>query len=113
MNMQILKATEGTRHYIDLAGEIDAYTAPKLKEELMPLAEQKRQTIVVDLSKVTYLDSTGLGIFVGALKKSHQNESEVILKNLTERVERLFTITGLNEIFTIQRDNVLKKGEEK
>lgn len=84
-----------------------------MREELIPLAEQKRQTIIVDLSKVTYLDSTGLGIFVAALKKSHQNHSEVILKNMTARVERLFSITGLDEVFTIRRDNVAEKGEEK
>lgn len=113
MNMQIKKTTAGTIHYLDLAGEIDAYTASKLREELLPLVEQKRQTIIVDLSKVTYLDSTGLGIFVGALKKSRRHQSKMILKNLTARVQRLFDITGLDEIFTIQRDNAVEKGEEK
>lgn len=110
MNMQIKKTTEGTTHYIELVGEIDAYTVPKLQEELMPLAEQNKQTIIVDLSEVTYLDSTGLGILVGTLKKSHKHQSEVILKNMTKRVQRLFDITGLDEIFTIQQDSVAKKG---
>lgn len=106
MNLQVKKTTEGTKHYIEVVGEIDAYTAPKLRAEIIPLAEQQNHIIIVDMSEVTYLDSTGLGVFVGAFKTANKHQSEVILKNMTNRVRRLFDITGLDEIFTIQQDDV-------
>lgn len=105
MNLKVKKVSEGTKHYLEVAGELDAYTAPELRQKLIPLVEQKGHTLIVDLSDVTYMDSTGLGVFVGAIKAEKRHQSEVILKNMTERVRRLFDITGLDEIMTIQHDD--------
>lgn len=106
MNIKVRKVSEGTKHYLEVAGEVDAFTAPELREKVIPLTEKRENTVIVDLSDVTYMDSTGLGVFVGAIKAAKKNQSEVILKNMTERVRRLFAITGLDEIITIQQDDV-------
>ncbi len=110
MNFNVKELTEGTKHYLEVSGELDAYTAPELREKLMPLVERSGHTIVVDLSEVTYMDSTGLGVFVGAIKAENKHRSKVILKNMTKRVRRLFDITGLDEIITIQQDEA-KEGK--
>jgi anti-sigma B factor antagonist len=90
-------------------GEVDAYTAPRLNERLAPLVlSGETPKVTVDLERVSYMDSTGIGIFIGALKASKQSGCQLLLQNVTPRVERLFRITGLHEIIPI----TLAKGEE-
>nr|WP_239588293.1 STAS domain-containing protein [Gracilibacillus alcaliphilus] len=92
-----------------LIGEIDAYTAPSLKETILPLTEQANKTVVVDLEQVNYMDSTGLGVFIGALKSANEHQSELRLTSLQDRVRRLFDITGLDSIITI--DSTVRGGD--
>ncbi len=82
-------------------GEIDAFTAPKLRDELVPLAEKEGVPLVIDLGEVGYIDSTGLGVFIGVLKLTRRNNNTLKLVGLNDRVKRLFTITGLHEIIDI------------
>lgn len=96
---------------VELRGEIDIYTAPKLKESLIPLTEQSGHTICVDLKEVTYLDSTGLGIFIHALKSATKNKSHLKIIRAKDRVLRLFEVTGLNEIMTIQTEDEVNTGD--
>ncbi|WP_027964891.1 STAS domain-containing protein [Halalkalibacillus halophilus] len=86
---------------LKLSGEIDAYTAPQLKEKLLGYVKEYDE-VQVDLEKVNYMDSTGLGVFISALKTSKENESKFKLINLQENVYRLFNITGLNEVIDIE-----------
>ncbi|EMG26866.1 anti-anti-sigma factor (antagonist of RsbW) [Listeria fleischmannii 1991] len=83
-------------------GEIDAYTAPKLKEALEVFQDKSHFSLKVDLTEVGYMDSTGLGVFVGLFKNLRTNESELILVGLSERLYRLFEITGLSDIIEIK-----------
>src|SRR5699024_12812401 len=86
---------------VKLSGEIDVYTAPELKDILLPLVEKENNNIEVCFSDVEYMDSTGLGIFINALKSSQTYNSRMELVNLTDRVLRLFTISGLDEIIDL------------
>ncbi|GAJ99556.1 STAS domain-containing protein [Geomicrobium sp. JCM 19055] len=94
-----LKEANGKKLYV--AGEIDAYTAPQLKEALSQLTSRDQGITVVDLEGVDYIDSTGLGIFVGALKDTHSHEGQFKIVSLNSRVKRLFSITGLDEVMDI------------
>ncbi|TLS34912.1 STAS domain-containing protein [Pseudalkalibacillus caeni] len=102
MNLQIKQEDQDNIHELSLSGEVDAFTAPQLREKLMPLTEKEGETIVVKLANVNYMDSTGLGVFVGALKSSKQNNSTLKLTGMTSRVHRLFEITGLDEVIDIE-----------
>lgn len=95
---------------LTVKGEIDVYTAPKLREKLLSLCEREGHKVVVDLSEVSYMDSTGLGVFIGAYKASQNVGSEFSLSGLTPRVARLFEITGLNELITIE--NLQAQGDD-
>ncbi|WP_138419019.1 STAS domain-containing protein [Aquibacillus sediminis] len=109
MNLDIKTTEIGASHYIvSLFGEIDAYTAPQLKDTLLSLIEKQGQLIEVDLQQVNYMDSTGLGVFISALKSTKENGGEVRLIHLQERVRRLFTITGLDSVITI--DSTVRGG---
>jgi len=110
MNLQIdiEKGSELTTVF--LSGEIDIYTAPKLKEQMIRLLEEPGTTVEVDLEDVGYMDSTGIGTFVNALKVSNMNGSHLRLVNMQDRVLRLFSITGLDEIMDINA--AIKGGQE-
>ncbi|MBM7554398.1 STAS domain-containing protein [Thalassobacillus pellis] len=101
MNLTIDVTNKEHKSIVALSGEIDAFTAPKLKENLLPLTKEEGQTIEVDLQNVNYMDSTGLGVFISALKSTKEHGSELKLVHMQERVHRLFKITGLTEIMNI------------
>lgn len=84
-----------------LSGEVDVYSAPKLRDTIKKLVEEGRFRIVVDLEHVAFLDSTGLGVLVGGLKrvKHHQGDLGIICRQ--ERILRIFRITGLTKVFNI------------
>lgn len=93
--------TEGETTVLDVAGEVDVYTAPKLREKLVELVSDGHYTIVVDMTKVEFLDSTGLGVLVGGLKRvrSHNGALELVCNQ--ERILKIFRITGLTKVFPI------------
>ncbi|KKI92198.1 hypothetical protein WQ54_10255 [Bacillus sp. SA1-12] len=101
MNIKIDIENLDDKEMVLVAGEIDAYTAPRLRETLIPLAEKPNPNIIVNLKQVSYMDSTGLGVFVGLLKVIRKNNGQLNLIELSDRLERLFSITGLNDIIDI------------
>jgi anti-sigma B factor antagonist len=101
MNITIDKQDNQEKIFVVVGGEIDAYTAPKLREELVSIAEGQNKTLVINLKDVSYIDSTGLGVFIGIYKLLKQNDGELKLINLSARLERLFEITGLSNIIDI------------
>lgn len=101
MNINVDINNIGDQTIVSVAGEIDAYTAPKLREAILPLAEDSNPNLTINLKDVSYMDSTGLGVFVGLLKSVRKNNGQLNLVELSDRLERLFTITGLSDIIDI------------
>ncbi|MED3552421.1 anti-sigma factor antagonist [Cytobacillus praedii] len=101
MNISIETKEKDQLITVNISGEIDAYTAPKLRESLFQLAEKKESIIIINLSGVTYMDSTGLGVFVGVFKNIRSNNGQLKLLGLSSRLMRLFEITGLSTIMDI------------
>ncbi|WP_240377438.1 STAS domain-containing protein [Bacillus piscicola] len=100
-----LRTVEGKgRKVLYVGGEIDAHTAPQLKDEIIPLTEEQETKVIVDLTNVNYIDSTGLGVFIGALKSAKNHNSKLELTGLNDRIKRLFSITGLDEVMNIDED---------
>lgn len=104
MNLTIDVSTVNDVVKLKVTGEVDVYTVEKLKDQLIPLTEEKGQIIEVDLANTTYLDSTGLGVFINAYKSSEEHESTLKLVHVKDRILRLFTVTGLHKIMEISTD---------
>lgn len=102
MDLAIDISRENTYYVVKPVGEIDVYTAPILKEKLLPLTEENGAKIKIDLHDTRYLDSTGLGIFINAYKSSKKHGSELTFIHLHDRVLRLFKVTGLYKIMDIE-----------
>jgi anti-sigma B factor antagonist len=88
-------------HVLSLRGEIDAHTAPKLGSRLFGLAEDGARGVVVDLSHVTFMDSTGIGVLLNALRHLNIRRCKMVLVCPTERIMRPFEVTGLTGHLTI------------
>ncbi len=86
---------------LQVGGEIDVATAPRLREQLIKLVNDQRFMIVVDLGAVDFIDSTGLGVLIGALKRVRTHDGNLALVCTEPRIVKVFEITGLNQVFQI------------
>lgn len=84
-----------------LQGEVDVYTAPRLKEALLELIESGCVRILVDLDGVGFIDSSGLGVLVGGLRRAKERDGAIRLVCTRESVLKIFRITGLDKVFAI------------
>ena len=86
---------------IDVAGTIDIHTAPRLRELLIDLVSTDNYQLIVNMDQVEFLDSTGLGVLVGGLKRVRAHDGSLDLVCTQERILKLFRITGLTKVFGI------------
>ena len=86
---------------VAVGGEIDVYTAPKLRDKITELVGDGAYHLVLDLRGVEFLDSTGLGVLVGGLKKVRAHDGSLRLVCTQERLLKIFRITGLAKVFDI------------
>ncbi|MEZ0537941.1 STAS domain-containing protein [Caldicellulosiruptoraceae bacterium PP1] len=102
MNLELKELTENNDVIIQLKGEIDIFSSPALKEKLYEVIDASSKDISINMKEVTYIDSTGLGVFVGALKKAKQKDINIILKDMKPNVKKIFKITGLDKVFPVE-----------
>ena len=97
---------------VAVGGEIDVYTAPKLRDKISELVATGAYDIVVDMHEVEFLDSTGLGVLVGGLKKVRAHDGSLRLVCNQDRLLKIFRITGLAKVFVIHEtaDEALAAG---
>lgn len=93
--------TEDGLTVVTVTGEIDVYSAPALREKFISLVEQGKYFLIVDLESVQFLDSTGLGVLIGGLRRVRARDGFLDLVCTQPRMLRIFRITGLTKIFTI------------
>ena len=101
MELKLATRDEGGWTVVDIAGEIDVYTAPTLREHLGALVAAGKYHLVLDLDQVAFLDSTGLGVLVGGLKRVRAHDGSLHLVCSQERILKVFRITGLTKVFPI------------
>jgi anti-sigma B factor antagonist len=101
VDLSVSSRTEGDRSVVCVVGEVDVYTAPQLRERLSDLVAAGERHLVVDLSGVDFLDSTGLGVLVGGLNRVRGHGGSLALVCNTERILKVFRITGLTAVFPI------------
>jgi anti-sigma B factor antagonist len=92
---------DAERHVVAVRGDIDLFTAPELKQKLTDAIEGGKTRIVVDLTQTTFLDSTALGVLIGAVKRLRTRDGALVIINVDQNIAKTFEITGLDQIFTI------------
>lgn len=101
IDILVQSRVQGAWTVVEVKGEVDLYTAPKLREEILSRVESGDRKIVVDLGDVGFLDSTGLGVLVGALKRLKEQDGTLALVCPQGAVLRVLQITGLDRVFPI------------
>jgi anti-sigma B factor antagonist len=102
MNFDIKTEQVGDDSYvIALAGEVDLYTAPEFKQQLLEVIQQGGRQVVVDFTDTTFIDSTTLGVLVGGVKRLRTNDGQLSLVCSDRNITKIFEITGLDRVFTI------------
>ena len=104
------RVEDGT-YVISLAGEVDLYTAPEFKQQLLNVIGEGGKDVVVDFTDTTFIDSTTLGVLVGGVKRLRAQEGRLSLVCSDRNITKIFEITGLDRVFTIHptREEALSK----
>ena len=102
MNFDIKTEQLGDDAYvIGLAGEVDLYTAPEFKQQLLEVIGQGGKEVIVDFTNTTFIDSTTLGVLVGGVKRLRSNDGQLSLVCSDRNITKIFEITGLDKVFPI------------
>src|SRR4051794_24088831 len=101
MELSLATRTVAEHTVLEVGGEVDVYTAPRLRERLVELVDGGARNVVVDLGRVDFLDSTGLGVLVGALKRLRAAGGTFSLVCAKEPLLKIFRITALDQVFPI------------
>lgn len=100
-DLTIATRTMGDFSVLDLTGEVDSYNAPKLREKMVSLIDGGHADMVLNLTGVDYIDSTGLGALVAGLKRANENGGSVRIICPNPAILKVFQITSLVKVFTI------------
>lgn len=87
---------------LTLEGEVDLHTAGNLKETVTEMLDEKIGSIHVVGDRLEYIDSTGLSVFIGAIKKLQTKDQRIIATNLKPSIKKLLNITGLDKIIVVE-----------
>ena len=89
---------------VAVTGELELATAPRLRQQVVGLIGSGRSNVVIDLTGVDFIDSVGLGVIVGALKRARTHGGDLVVAGAVPRVRSLFEITRLDEIIGLYPD---------
>jgi anti-sigma B factor antagonist len=101
VDFSVSSAALGDRMIVTAHGELDAHSAPLLQAKLDPLTAAPGSSVVIDLSDVGFIDSTGLGVLVSTLTHVREVGGRLDVVVSAPRVLKVFTITGLNAVLAL------------
>jgi anti-sigma B factor antagonist len=101
MIMQIATTPGSDRYVITVSGEVDLASSPDLDTAIIAAIESGSSSLVIDLTDVSFMDSSGLGVIVRGLKRCREADKDLDLVITNERVLKVFGITGLDQVIPI------------
>ena len=102
--MQITKKADDNGIIIELAGEIDLDTSPEVRKTILMETKKKHPNIFINLSQVTYMDSSGIATLVEGLQYCNQYKGKLVIAGLGPGVREVFELSRLDKVFTIYND---------
>jgi anti-sigma B factor antagonist len=107
MEFAVTQERRGAMPLLRVHGEVDIYTAPRLKEAVVAALDSGATSVAFDLSDVGFLDSTGLQVLMSAKKRTAERGGDVYLLGVGGQIQRVFNLLSLDRIFTICREEQL------
>ena len=88
-------------HVVSVTGEIDLFTAPEFKQRMSAPIDEGRSNLIVDLTRTTFIDSSSLGVLIGAHRRLKLRGGSLVVVCDDEAIAKTFKITGLDGVFTL------------
>ena len=95
------RPVDADTHVVSVAGEIDLFTAPEFKQRVSAPIDEGRTHVIVDLTETTFIDSSSLGVLIGAHRRLRRLEGTLVIVCSNDSIVKTFRITGLDGVFTI------------
>lgn len=102
LNIKSNYENDSNEWVVALNGELDISCANKLKEELYKAVDEKFADVVIDMTNLEYIDSTGIGVLVGLMKKLRTDGKDIKISKAKDNIKRIFKITGLDQIISME-----------
>lgn len=99
--LEVRTKTENTVTIVKIEGEVDLYSSPEVRKVLIELIKAQKKTILIDLDKVKYMDSSGVATLVEALQQVGKYKGKLKLANLRDAVKDVFELSRLDKVFDI------------
>lgn len=101
MDLQISVRKSDSTPIIELTGEVDAYTSARFREVMLDIIDTEGANLIIKMTDVEYIDSSGLGALVGGLKRATERNGKIVIVCDKPQVKKVFEITGLEKVFPI------------
>lgn len=88
-------------HILHLSGYLDAHTVPRFEAAIQKLVQEQHYKIIVDMEKLEYISSAGLGVFMGFIEEIREHDGDIKLCRLSDKVFRVFDLLGFPTLFEI------------
>ncbi len=102
LEFEVTSESEGGTVVLGVRGDVDVATSPRLRESLHQAIGSGASGVVVDMHRMAFIDSAGLGVLIGALKQAKERGVELVLRGLQPSPSKVFSITGLDAVFTVE-----------
>lgn len=100
LGMSTLEESPGVA-VIALSGELDLYTCPEFKTQLLQVIEGGAKLVVVDLTETTFIDSTALGVLIRGVERLKTQDGRLVVACSDPNIVKIFEVTGLDRIFSV------------
>jgi anti-sigma B factor antagonist len=104
LEFAITRETTDTTTVVSVRGDVDVATSPQLRAELQSAIDGGAKEVVVDVTGMDFIDSAGLGVLIGALKRAREANAGLVLRGVQPSPRKVLGITGLDDMFTIEGD---------
>jgi anti-sigma B factor antagonist len=95
------RVVDGATQIVAVSGEIDLFTAPEFKQRVSAPIDEGRTHVIVDLTETTFIDSSSLGVLIGAHRRLRRLDGQLVIVCSNDAIVKTFRITGLDGVFTI------------
>ncbi|MCK5008842.1 MAG: STAS domain-containing protein [Deltaproteobacteria bacterium] len=103
-NFEVAREDRSNVSILRLRGFLDAHTAPNFEQAIQELIEEDRFKIIVSMSDLNYISSAGLGVFMGFIEEIRENNGDIKLSNMTDKVYKVFDLLGFPALYQIFKE---------
>jgi anti-sigma B factor antagonist len=103
-NFEVIRVDDNDLSILRLQGFLDAHTAPKFEQAIQQLISENRYKLVISMCDLDYISSAGLGVFMGFIEEIRDNDGDIKLSNMSNKVYKVFDLLGFPALYDIFKE---------